>query len=199
MIALACLVFVLLGALLVWRVTRFVKKSVALRREHTLLVHEQVTTAMDRIEELQAHLTVVPGETFLALGSLKSHESMEAETITYHTVNEVRDAQASGLVFAFLSHQWLGWSAPDPANKHYESMCCAIRAVAEASGVDVGAVRVWVDFVSIPQANRAEQRLAITSLPAFSACCDVFVVVAPEATHADTLKTCDCSTYKKRA
>ena len=73
----------------------------------------------------------MPGETFLALGSLKSHEAMEAETITYHTVNEVRDAQASGLVFAFLSHQWLGWSAPDPANKHYESMCCAIRAVAQ--------------------------------------------------------------------
>ena len=67
------------------------------------------------------------------------------------------------------------------------------------SGVDVSAIRVWVDFVSIPQANRAEQRLAITSLPAFSACCDVFVVVAPEATHADTGKTCSEATYKKRA
>ncbi|CAH0366018.1 unnamed protein product [Pelagomonas calceolata] len=54
-----------------------------------------------------------------------------AQIVVFHTVDQVRKAQASGLIFLFLSHQWLGWSEPDPDGAHYAAMCSAIKAVAE--------------------------------------------------------------------
>ena len=47
-------------------------------------------------------------------------------------------------------------------------------------------IRVWVDYISIPQKNRSEQKLAIASLPTFASCADYFVVIAPDATHHNT-------------
>ena len=37
-----------------------------------------------------------------------------------------------------------------------------------AAGVPLASLRVWVDFISIPQRNRSEQRLSIASLPTFA-------------------------------
>ena len=39
---------------------------------------------------------------------------------------------------------------------------------------------------------------AISSLPSFAAACDVFLVVAPVATHANTLQRCDLASYRGR-
>ena len=39
------------------------------------------------------------------------------------------------------------------------------------TGVDVAALHVWVDILAIPQRNRALQRMAIESLPAFASTC----------------------------
>ena len=55
------------------------------------------------------------------------------------------------------------------------------------------------NIVSIPQVNRSSQRLAVASLPTFASCCNVFVVVAPDATHADTGCVCDSKTFRRRA
>ncbi|CAH0367402.1 unnamed protein product [Pelagomonas calceolata] len=56
-----------------------------------------------------------------------------------------------------------------------------------------------MDIVSIPQVNRSSQRLAVASLPTFASCCSIFVVVAPDATHADTGCVCDSKTFRRRA
>ena len=53
-------------------------------------------------------------------------------------------------------------------NVHCTAMQQAVRAVAAAAGVPPASLRVWVDFISIPQRNRSEQRLSIASLPTFA-------------------------------
>ena len=68
----------------------------------------------------------------------------------------------------FLSHQWTAFTEPDPTGVQYEAMCAAVRAVAREAGVGVDALHVWVDILAIPQRNRALQRMAIESLPAFA-------------------------------
>ena len=60
-------------------------------------------------------------------------------------------------------------------------------------------IRVWVDYISIPQRNRSEQKLAIASLPTFASCCDFFIVVAPDAVHHDTGCACNSRSYRRRA
>ena len=62
-------------------------------------------------------------------------------------------------VFVFVSHQWLGHQDADPDNKQYEATCGAIQALAARHDVGVEAVRVWMDVLSVPQANRPAQAL----------------------------------------
>ena len=53
-------------------------------------------------------------------------------------------------------------------------------------------------YVSIPQANRTLQKLAIDSLATYASTCSFFLVLAPDATHADTLLPCNLTTYGRR-
>ena len=57
---------------------------------------------------------------------------------------------------------------------------------------------VWLDYVSIPQANKTLQSLSISSLALYASMPDYFVVVAPPTSHADTKCACDKETYLRR-
>ena len=59
--------------------------------------------------EFQAHFTVVPGDAFCAMESLKTHEQLRSEDVllVYDSVADVSGAMDLGFVFCFLSHQWL--------------------------------------------------------------------------------------------
>ena len=87
-------------------------------------------------------------------------------------VAEVRDASTRGEVFIFFSHQWLGWSEPDPERIHVKAMQQAVRAVCTDTDTPLEKIRVWVDYVSIPQKNHRERALAIASLPTFASVSD---------------------------
>ena len=52
--------------------------------------------------------------------------------------------------------------------------------------------------MSIPQANKTLQLLAIESLATYASLCSYFLVLAPDAAHVDTLDTCDTHTYSRR-
>ena len=88
------------------------------------------------------------------------------------TVARLNRAKNSGLIFVFISHQWLDFKTPDPENIHYDAMVNVVRAVAEDAMTSLDRIRVWVDYVSIPQENRFTQRAAISSLPTFASSCD---------------------------
>ena len=94
------------------------------------------------------------------------------ELIIYDLVAEVQDASTRGEVFIFFSHQWLGWSEPDPKRIHVKAMQQAVRAVSADTDTPLEKIRVWVDYVSIPQKNLRERALAIASLPTFASVSD---------------------------
>ena len=56
----------------------------------------------------------------------------------------------------------------------------------------------WLDYISIPQANRTLQSLSIDSLALYASMPDYFVVVAPPATHVDNARVCNKKTYLRR-
>ena len=53
-------------------------------------------------------------------------------------------------------------------------------------------------YVSIPQANATLQKLAVDSLAIYASTLTDFLVLAPDATHSDSLKLCDQETYGRR-
>ena len=75
----------------------------------------------------------------------------------------------------------------------------AVRAVCKDLDTPLEKIRVWVDYVSIPQKNHRERALAIASLPTFASVSDYFIVIAPNASHADACYPCDSRTYRRRA
>ena len=58
--------------------------------------------------------------------------------------------------------------------------------------------RCLCSYVSIPQVNHTLKQLAINSLAVYSAVCHYFIILAPKATHVDTLKVCDVDSYLRR-
>jgi len=98
----------------------------------------------------------------------------------------------------FFSHQWLGWTAPDPGiERQFPIMQAAAKQLAEENAT-LDKAFIWFDFGSIPQRNRATQMLAVNALPAISSSLHSFVVVAPTANHFNTGDVCDVETYNRR-
>ena len=147
---------------------RFVRKKQQLEMARALQVRDQVAAAVEKIQEFQAIFATLPGDAFCALEKLVPHEALRKDLVIYDAIADVAAAKREGLVFVFLSHQWLAFASPDPMNVHCTAMQQAVRAVAAAAGVPLASLRVWVDFISIPQRNRSEQRLSIASLPTFA-------------------------------
>ena len=46
--------------------------------------------------------------------------------------------------------------------------------------------------------NNSLKQLAINSLAVLSASCRYFIILAPDGTHADTLKACNVESYNRR-
>jgi hypothetical protein len=57
---------------------------------------------------------------------------------------------------------------------------------------------VWIDIASIPQSHRGLMQMAVGSLPAYASQADVFLILAPEATHSTTSERCGLGSYERR-
>ncbi len=182
-----------------YALARYRRRKQELEQERSVIVVEQTTAAQDRVQEFQAHFVTVPGSIFVGFDRLRPQEELRDEIIVYDSVADVRDASTRGEVFIFFSHQWLGWSEPDPQRIHLAAMQQAVHNVKKSTETPLEKVRVWVDYISIPQRNRSVQKLAIASLPTFASCTDYFVVVAPDATHQNTGCACNSKSYRSRA
>jgi len=183
----------------VFRARRYAARKRRLEADRAALVQEQVARAQTRIAEFQGHFFVLPGDAFVAMARLVPHEQCRDKLLVFDSVADVAAAMARGDVFCFISHQWLGWSEADPKGVHFAAMCRAVESVAAAARVAVNRVRVWVDVSSIPQQNRAAQKMAIASLPTFASTTQFFVVVCPDVVHADTGRMCNSKSYRSRA
>ena len=45
----------------------------------------------------------------------------------------------------FISHQWLGFGAPDPEGVHYRAIIASVRKLAKEEGLDESEVHVWLE------------------------------------------------------
>lgn len=100
-------------------------------------------------------------------------------------------------------HRWLCSRCPDPEGTHFKAVVEAVTALQNWL-IDEDAPKagkpfyVWLDYVSIPQANQTLQSLSISSLALYASMPDYFLVVAPPATHVETRRACDTETYLRR-
>ena len=190
--------------LLAWR-TQETQRRVALEKEKAARNLASVVEAQANASQLMHPMVLVPASTFLSLGQLTPYETLrlQAKLTFLDTLEQLVKFKQEKKVL-FLSHQWLGWGAPDPNGVHYAAMSRATReAVAMllpgmSSSEAYERTYVWVDFGSIAQEHRGMQVMAISSLPVYAAYSDAFIVVAPKAEHAQTKLPCDLGTYSTR-
>ena len=133
---------------------------------------------------------VLPIDVVLALKRLPTHEEAFDQLVLWQP----------GMVTLFASHTWLTASHPDDqANSKLGLLLAFLRDAQRKRGVPVDwameitmgrkqclvpAKRlaqtgyVWLDFWSIPQADRTNQGKAIQSIPVYVHNADFFLVVA---------------------
>jgi len=93
------------------------------------------------------------------------------------------DAFLEDMNIIFLSHQWLGYTSPDPKNVQYNCSCRSIRKLVHDRSWSLNKTYIWCDFCSIPQRCSAIQTLAIVSLPVYASKVSAFIIVAPTSVH----------------
>ena len=164
-------------------------------------MRNQIEDARGQMKDFHAPFCCLPGDAFAAAGALRPHETLRnnGQLVYYDAVEAVRDARRQGLVFVFISHQWLDFARPDPDNAHFVASTRALASVAAAEDVGLDRLRVWIDYLSIPQSNERAQKLAVSSLPTFASCVDYFCVVAPDATHRGTGLGVNSRSFRSRA
>mmetsp|Transcript_25284 Transcript_25284/g.65317 ORF Transcript_25284/g.65317 Transcript_25284/m.65317 type:complete len:451 (+) Transcript_25284:1-1353(+) len=162
---------------------------------------ERIIESVRKVTELSYPACYLRADVLRAAGRLIPHERLRNESKL--TVLDTREKlskfkEEEGAVLVFVSHQWLGSSEPDPSNVHWSSIVNALAHMRVELGVPEEKIFVWTDYYSIPQENSTVKGLAISSLPAYAAAADYFLIVAPPCTHADTGAACDLESYQRR-
>ena len=124
--------------------------------------------------------------------------------------------------------EWLARAEPDPLGIQYTALLKACTELCNLKGIAAEKLYVWLEcvllphctialwyphltrvdrmrswccvcsYLSIPQVNNSLKQLAINSLAVLSASCRYFIILAPDGTHADTLKACNVESYNRR-
>ena len=173
-----------------------------IRKAHDQLMEATLNESIRSLHQLDYPLHLVRGDEFAEEGELMRHEVLRNthKLTVLDSLPDVDAFVATKKHIVFFSHQWTSFTVPDPSKHQYEVMCTAIRELASRNGWDSSLkdVFVWVDYSCIPQANPSTQNLAIRSLAAYASSATYFVIIAPDAPHADLDDTCDLATYQRR-
>jgi len=88
----------------------------------------RVVNSAAKLSELQFTVCYVRYDLFLSHGKLLSHEEARrrGDLEMFDDFNELL-AFIKENTTIFMSHQWLGWSEPDPNNVHYDAMKEAVE------------------------------------------------------------------------
>ena len=187
---------VLLGVYILFALRKEAMKLQGLARYLKEQKKLAIESAVHTLNTFQCPMYLVELCDFLAMGGLMCHEvARDAEKLSCFDCPEdvIEIAQLSGVVF--ISHQWTSFDHPDPQNVHYEAILVAIRRL-QQEGLKCG--YIWVDYISIPQANSFQQQAAINSLAVYASVCSSLVSVAPCCKHSDTGSELNMHTYSSR-
>jgi len=171
-------------------------------KAHERLMESTLNESVNSIRNLDYPLHLLQGDVFLEEGKLMRHEVLR-NTHKLTILDSLSDVDAfvtAGKHVVFFSHQWTSFTTPDHSGHQYRAMCHAVKDLAKQHGWDTSLkdVFIWVDYSSIPQANPSIQNLAVRSLAAYAASATYFIIVAPDAPHADLGDTCSLDTYQRR-
>jgi hypothetical protein len=177
-----------------------------LEREKSTRIRTLIQEAVMEAHKLKHPMVVCCASVFMQLGALVSYENLRdtGKLVILDTMEKVEAFRQKHLV-VFISHQWLGWGAPDPNGDHHKAIVNSIKQVQESvmhpnggRKVPMNEIYIWVDFSCISQEHRGMQMLAIASLPVYSSVAHAFLVVAPTATHKGSGEVCDLNSYNTR-
>ena len=188
-------VFLVLGLGMYWRHLRYRRVAAAVEESTVTRIREAVMM----MQRLGFPFCVVRFSTFKQMGRFLKHEEARNNGQLV-----MLDTWAEAVAFGrdhpivFNSHQWLGWAEPDPVNIHYPVMVTAGEALCAQRGIAESDLFMWVDVLSIPQANLSSKLTAISTIAVYACCCEFFVACVPTTTHADSRCTCDAESYLRR-
>lgn len=138
---------------------------------------------------------------FEKLGKLRDHEEVldMHMLVALHTFEQAEAFFGSGKrQTVFMSHQWLGFGCADPNNDHYPAFVVAAQCISQHIGVAKDMLYLWVDVLSIPQACRFTQQLAIETLTMYCTLCAYFCIVANPTKHYHSGELLNYKTYMSR-
>eukprot|EP00929_Paragymnodinium_shiwhaense_P091203 TRINITY_DN51231_c0_g1_i1.p1 TRINITY_DN51231_c0_g1~~TRINITY_DN51231_c0_g1_i1.p1 ORF type:complete len:1658 (-),score=308.69 TRINITY_DN51231_c0_g1_i1:45-5018(-) len=209
----------LFGRMTILLVVGFAVYLAWLHTEREMAVKEQISHALAVINDVNFPVVLLRSADLFAFGHIPSHEEARAKGVLVFldTMEEALEflggsnpedhfacarwssSYCRGGEFAvFFSHQWTGFTKPDPYGVQYNVICECLRELSNREGRDENQVYAWVDYFSIPQANLRFQRMAIDSLPVYASLLQAFVIVAPDVSHHDTGILCDTTSYQQR-
>ena len=174
-------------------------KGVSARAAREAAARKRVKKAVLSTQNLDFPFVAMPFREMEGMGRLKPHEDARdhGHLVFIDTIERLHHFAAHSII-VFVSHQWLGFTAPDPDCVHYPVIIEAVRTLCAQEGCDPGEVYVWCDYFSIPQANRRTQKAAIDSIPQYASNATFFLACAPDTYHVDLRQPVNGATYLRR-
>ncbi|CAE7251231.1 unnamed protein product [Symbiodinium natans] len=165
-----------------------------------LYMHEvrarTIQSAISNLNVIQFPFCVVCLEDFEKFGMILRHENIRDRGLL-HSVDTAQEAaefcRLDGV--AFISHQWAGFSHPDP---HGEKYAAVVRATRELQRRGIRANWIWMDYCCLPQENKVQQQSAINSMFAYTSFCTSFIALAPTCKHVDSGEEITVHTKQER-
>jgi len=184
-----------------WVARTFIQKRRLQRQEEERKL-QMIEDALNAMRDMRFPMVVLQMGAFMDMGSFVLHEEVRrnhGSRLTWMDTPDDIDNFVMDNFIIFLSHQWLSWTTPDPDRLQYECAKGAIADCALKKQWDQEKVHVWLDVISVPQKNKSQQAMAISSLPIYASSAHAFIVIAPQAMHKDVCQMCSLETYQNRA
>ena len=120
---------IIVGGFALNRFLKHYRSAVEAKRLRREANRKRLMTAANNVTSLPFSVCLVKYTAFKKHGKLIPHEEarQRGDVITLDLYEHVL-AFAATFDVMFISHQWLGYSEPDPDNVHYKHICDAVHA-----------------------------------------------------------------------
>merc|ERR1719230_1249725 len=123
-----------------------VRAARQLRDEKLQRVERAVTSMLE--PNLQYPMCLIRFDDLRAHGALLPHEDViDRQQLRFLQSHSLAREFAQDHHVAFISHQWLGWRAPDPNGIHHAAICKAMEEVCRSRDLQEEELYVWVDYI----------------------------------------------------
>ncbi|CAK0800331.1 unnamed protein product [Prorocentrum cordatum] len=182
-----------------YRVRRSWTEKTRVQQRYHAITQERIEKACATAQTCKSSVYFIRYSTFKKHGKFTRHEvhRERGELFCLDTYEEML-VWVGTVATVFVSHQWLGFAEPDPDKIHFPAICSALDIICARNDLAETDLFLWVDYVSIPQANSYLKDISISSLGVYASIVKYFVIVAPTCIHHDEQVECNSATYQRR-